>query len=76
MRRAAVPELAMKKDVVERLREASHYALMDAARGTVLEAADEIERLRTALDAAVTTLQASIREHSHMRMTMLGGFDD
>lgn len=36
----------MKKDIVERLREASGYALMDAARVTVLEAAEEIERLR------------------------------
>jgi hypothetical protein len=33
-------------DIVDRLREASHYALMDAARGLVREAADEIERLR------------------------------
>jgi len=32
--------------IVDRLRAASHYALMDAARGLVLEAADEIERLR------------------------------
>jgi hypothetical protein len=33
-------------DIVDRLREASRYALMDAARGLVVEAADEIERLR------------------------------
>lgn len=66
----------MKQDIVERLREASGYALMDAARGTVLEAADEIERLRAALDAAVRTLQTTLREHSHMRLTLLGGFDD
>jgi hypothetical protein len=33
-------------DIVDRLREASHYTLMDAARGLVVEAADEIERLR------------------------------
>ena len=33
-------------DIVDRLREASHYALMDAARGLVVEAADEIEQLR------------------------------
>lgn len=33
-------------DIVERLREASHFALMDAARGLVVEAADEIEQLR------------------------------
>lgn len=33
-------------DIVDRLREASHFALMDAARQTVIEAADEIERLR------------------------------
>lgn len=37
----------MKKDIVERLREASGYALMDNARVTVLEAAEEIERLRS-----------------------------
>jgi len=36
----------MTKDIVERLREASGYALMDNARVTVLEAAAEIERLR------------------------------
>ena len=30
----------------DRLREASHFALMDAARPLVLQAADEIERLR------------------------------
>lgn len=39
----------MKKGIVERLREASGYALMDAARVTVLEAAEEIERLREAI---------------------------
>lgn len=33
-------------DLPTRLREASHYALMDAARGLVREAADEIERLQ------------------------------
>ncbi len=37
------------KDIVERLREAEGFALMDAARETVAEAADEIEKLRTAL---------------------------
>jgi hypothetical protein len=30
----------------DRLREASHFALMDAARPLVLEAAEEIERLQ------------------------------
>lgn len=34
-------------DIVDRLREASHFALMDAARGLVREAADEIERLES-----------------------------
>ena len=33
-------------DIVDRLLEASHFALMDAAREWVREAADEIERLR------------------------------
>jgi len=33
-------------DIVDRLREASHYTLMDAARSLVLEAADEIETLQ------------------------------
>jgi len=33
-------------DLPTRLREASHLALMDAARPLVLEAADEIEQLR------------------------------
>ena len=33
-------------DLPDRLREASHFALMDAARSLVLEAANEIERLR------------------------------
>ncbi len=36
----------MRWEIPDRLREASHYALMDAARGLVREAADEIERLR------------------------------
>jgi hypothetical protein len=36
----------MAEDIVQRLREASTFALMDAARATVLEAAAEIERLR------------------------------
>ena len=33
-------------DLPTRLREASHFALMDAARGLVCEAADEIELLQ------------------------------
>jgi len=33
-------------DLTDRLREAAGYSLMDAARGTVREAADEIDRLR------------------------------
>jgi hypothetical protein len=37
-------------DLPDRLREASHFALMDAARSLVLEAADEIERLRAQQD--------------------------
>lgn len=41
----------MTNDLPARLREASTYALMDAARATVLEAADEIERLRRILGA-------------------------
>jgi hypothetical protein len=39
-------EYAAEGDIVARLREASHFALMDAAREWVREAADEIERLR------------------------------
>ena len=34
------------KDIVDRLLEASHFALMDAARPLVMEAAVEIQRLR------------------------------
>jgi ribosome-associated translation inhibitor RaiA len=56
----------MNSDITERLRAAAGYAL--AARGTALEAADEIERLRAALDAAMQTLQSSIREHARTRM--------
>jgi hypothetical protein len=33
-------------DIVDRLLEASHFALMDAARPLVMEAAVEIQRLR------------------------------
>jgi hypothetical protein len=39
-------EYAAENNIVDRLREASHFALMDAARSLVLEAADEIERLQ------------------------------
>jgi hypothetical protein len=39
-------EYAAEGNLPDRLREASHFALMDAARPLVLKAADEIERLR------------------------------
>lgn len=39
------------KSLCERLRGAAGFALMDAARGTVLEAAEEIERQRAVIEA-------------------------
>lgn len=46
-----------------RLREAATFALMDAARSTVLEAATEIERLLVVLDCYSAYAAASEREH-------------
>ena len=43
---AAREPTPIDSDIVDRLRAASHYTLMDAAREWVREAADEIERLR------------------------------
>ena len=60
-------------DVVDRLEEASGYALMSAARDTVLEAAAEIRSLRRALDEAVRTMNVCIREHGEMRMLCANG---
>jgi hypothetical protein len=45
--REAIAAWRPRRDVTERLREASTFALMSAARETVVEAANEIDRLRS-----------------------------
>ena len=64
----------MTKDIVERLREASGYALMDNARVTVLEAADEIADLRFALRQA--TDRASLAEVKGSQLLEAGRLTD
>ena len=64
----------MTKDIVERLREASGYALMDNARVTVLEAADEIADLRFALRQA--TDRASLAEVKCSQLLEAGRLTD
>jgi hypothetical protein len=46
----------------DRLREASHFALMDAARSLVLEAADEIERLCAQQDVDGQSISLLVEE--------------
>lgn len=60
-------------DICERLRRASGFALMSAARQTLRDAADEIERLRAEVDKAFATMNVCIREHSEMRMLCANG---
>jgi hypothetical protein len=50
-----------------RLREAATFALMDAARDTVVEAANEIERLLTVLDTYALYAAAAQRELASLR---------
>jgi len=52
-------------DVVDRLRASSKFALMDAARVTVVEAAGVIEKLRRRLHLA----DAAIRSESTLLLT-------
>jgi hypothetical protein len=60
-------------DITERLRVASGFALMSAARNTLREAADEIDRLRAELDKASNVMNDCIREHGEMRMMCANG---
>ena len=48
--------------LIRRLKECSTHALMDAARPTVLEAAREIARLHSVIDAYTRVVKASMRE--------------
>jgi hypothetical protein len=60
-------------DISQRLRRASGFALMSAARETLREAADEIDRLRCELDKAAEVVAACVEDHGKMRMLCANG---
>ena len=56
------PEETSAMRLARKLREASHHALMDAARDTVSEAADEIDRLLLCIDCYARSSAAAAAE--------------
>lgn len=52
------------------LREASRHTLMDAARGTVSEAADEIDRLLVVIDCYARSSAAAAAELTELRLRL------
>lgn len=55
-------------DISARLRRASTFALMSAARETLREAADEIDRLRGELEKASAVVSSCVEDHAKMRL--------